>query len=226
MKNFSNAVDWLSPICAGIVQDRRIRLPEMCFWEPYLELELNVEIASNGAYDISELCAIKLFGLANELPGAHDLACKICAQNLILNHPTPEPLRLIGNEVITGQKKRPKGEKADKTWYANQYKYSLIARASTGFGLRPTRGDNNAPLSGCDAVSQAFGNAGHHVDYFSLKRLVVEKRYEKLRKQWKMWALKASEKGFEVLANRYSIPDHFAPHVADDNKKSDTPDKA
>ena len=226
MTNFSDAIDWLSLICAGIVKDGRIKLPEMCFWEPYLELKLNVRPTSGGAYEISDGSAMALFEWAKELPGAHDLACKICATNLILGSPIPEPLRIIGAEVIMGQKKRPKGEKADKTWLVNQYKYSLIMRAAEDFGLKPTRGDNNAGLSACDAVSVAFQNAGHHVDYFSLKRLVVEKRYKRLREQWQMWASKASDLGFAVLADRYSLPDHFGPRVADGSEKCDTPSKS
>lgn len=226
MNNFSNAVDWLTPICSGIVQNGKIKLPEMCFWEPYLELKLDVRPTEKGAYEISPGSAVALFEWTNELPGAHDLACKICATNLLHNAPIPEPLRLIGAEVLMGTKERPRGEKADKTWLSNQYKYSLIARAAEDFSLKPTRGDNNAALSACDAVSVAFERAGHHVDYFSLKRLVVEKRYKRLREQFHMWASKAAELGFGVLAERYSIPSHLAPRVADEAEKCDTPDSS
>jgi len=197
----------------------------MSFLEVYLQLTLGIA-PSNGFYQIPDRKALVLFNLTSEQAGAYDLVCTICATNLVHNSPLPECLRFFVAEVVTGKRKRPKGKKADKTWLANQYKFSLINWASSNFDLSMTRNEASSPESACDAVSEAFRRAGHGVDFYSLKRLCVEARYVRMRREAQLWALEVSKIGPEILAERYPVAQHFAPCVsdADDNGDMQTDD--
>lgn len=219
--NFQEAVRWLTPICQGVVKDRKLLFKETDFSEPYLELKLGI-FPIDGGYEVSTQTGRELLYLSQTLPGAYDLACKICSVCVFRNCPMPDGLRLFAAEVLAGMTKRPKGKKKDKTWLANQYKLALIHRVAHDFDLSMTRGDNNPEVSACDAVSHAFQEAGHSVDYFSLKRLCVEKRYGELRKEFSLWAGEATKLSYSFISTQYSLPAHFAPHVADGPSNRDT----
>jgi hypothetical protein len=222
MMEYRKAVEWLTPICKGVVKNRRLAFRVVSFSEPFLELKLKI-IPANNSYSVPYDSALYLLEFSDKNPGAYDLSCKIVASNLVSGSEIPEPLRLLAAKILIGDVKRPKGTRADSTWMANQYKLAMILRTARDFGLYPTRGDNNPSLSACDAVSEAFASAGFAIDYASLKKLCVEKRYQRLRDELSLWSYEASLIGPDVIAQRYKVPDYFKTHVSDAAINRDTP---
>lgn len=225
--NYSKAVEWLLPICEGLVEDRKIKaFHALSFEEVHLELGLRILPRIGGqqnGYEISDDAAMKLFNLTRNNRGAYDLAAKVCSANLMCGEPLPPPMCLFAAEVLSGMAKRPKPRKADKSRAANWYKLTLILRVATDFGLNRTRNDASEALSACDAVCDAFERAGHAVDYYSLKRLCVEARYRELREESAIWYRLVNDIGTDEMARRYPVAAHFKSRVSDKSKNSDTP---
>lgn len=210
---FAEAVVWLRPTCDNLVE--RIKddsLPPFSTDEVFLELNLGCKKRPGGTetgYELSDEAGKALLVLAKLRPGAFDLAAKICGNHVFCGLPLPPSFRLLASEIITGNLVRPKGRKAEKTKMLNLYKLGMIGRVSKDFELARTRNDASEPNSACDAVSEAFRLSGYHVDYFSLKKICVEKRYDELRQVAKRLSQLIEEIGRDEIDERYSVPLHL-----------------
>lgn len=155
------------------------------FVSPYhlIYHELTNPLRFGGVYLPSDEQAQELVDLARINAGVYDLARKICRSNLLRQQQLSGPLLSFVMEILSDTLTRPKAEKREKTWYFSLNKLFAVYLTALKFDLKHTRGDNNSPISACDAVVEGLARCGRHVGYRDVKMLVVEKRYMRLRQE-------------------------------------------
>lgn len=180
--SFSNAVLFVEKTFTPWIEDGKFRER---FVSPYhlIYHELTEPLRFGGVYLLSDEQTHEIVDLARVNAGVYDLALKICRSNLLFQRQLSDPLLSFIVDILDDTLKRPKAEKREKTWYFNLNKLLVVYLTALRFNLKHTRGDNNSPISACDAVVEGLARCGRHVGYREVKMLVVEKRFMRLRQE-------------------------------------------
>jgi len=181
---FSEAVDFAEPVLRHIIQDKKLRKTNIEPTEVLFSLALPV-LNGTDERGMFLLCAdeglVWLVETAERDRGAFDLARRIVAARLIRNEPMPEKAYEFAGWNLAEVFNPPPRNKRALTFTNNVMLYWAAKRIEGEFDLKLTRGDENAALSSCDAVSEALKRIGHSKSYRAIKELCIHKSAAPMR---------------------------------------------
>ena len=95
----------------------------------------------------------------------------------------PTSLRLFAALALTGELERPKrkGRPFSTGEIERSHQYSLVLLTHQLSGIPISRNDTSDAFSACDAVAQAWTNAGKYTTFAQIRSLCYDKPYSEIR---------------------------------------------